>query len=187
MGWEVLRYPEFRDDLQSWYKADAALGEHLIKKCYAIEENPLKGEPKRGGPIAGCRAVYARGTDYAVIYENEPDVLLPQHTDSIDYVHFYGIKTHDNQHKARTGTETPIDSIYEYEIIVPAGKSGEIRAALHDAEGIHPDDDRTEWDDEVTFRGEYEGRRENLFNAIASDGEVTKRERRPLQDFLEEP
>jgi hypothetical protein len=187
MGWEIKRYPEFRDDLRHWYNSDTSLGEHLTKKCYAIQENPLKGEPKRGGPIAGCRAVYARGTDYAIVYENEPDCLLPSQTDQIDEVHFYGIKKHDNQANARTGTEEPLISIYQFELEVPADNAAEIYSALHDAEGVYLNDSETEWDDPATFVGEYEGEHEDLFNTVASDGEVIERERRPLEEFLEDP
>ena len=187
MGWEVKRYPGFRDDLIRWHQADTSLADHLIKKCYAIQENPLKGEQKIGGPIAGCRAVYARGTDYAIIYENEPNVTLPNHTDQIEKIHFYGIKKHDNQAKARTGTEEPLISIYQFELEVPADKGAQIHSALHDAEGVYPDDSRTEWGDTAVFRGEYEGQHEDLFNAIASDGEILERDRRPLEEFLEDP
>jgi len=187
MEWEIKLYPDFRDDLRRWHQADGALGEHLLKKCYAIQDDPLKGEPKRGGPIAGCRAVYARGTDYAIIYENEPDVMLPSQTQNIERVHFYGIKKHDNQDRARTGTEEPLISMYQFELEVPAEKAAEIHSALHDAEGVHPDDSRAEWNDPTIFRGEYEGQHESLFNAVASDGEILERERRPLEEFLEDP
>ena len=187
MRWEVKRYPTFRDDLRRWHRADAALSEHLIKKCYAIQENPLKGERKIGGPIAGCRAVYARGTDYAIIYQNEPNVNLPNHTDKIEKIHFYGIKKHDNQHRARTGTEQPLISIYQFELKVPPDKGAEIHSALHDAGGIYLDDSRSEWGDTALFRGEYEAKHKDLFNAIASDGEVLERERRPLENFLGDP
>ena len=187
MGWEIKRYPEFRDDLRHWHNSDASLADHLIKKCYAIQENPLKGESKPGGPITGCRAVYARGTDYAIIYENEPDCFLPSQTDQIEEVHFYGIKKHDNQADARTGTEEPLISIFQFELEVPADKAAEIHSALHDAEGVYPDDSETEWGDSAVFRGEYEGQHEDLFNAIASDGEILERDRRPLEEFLEDP
>jgi len=187
MGWKVKRYPEFRDDLRHWHQSDTSLTENLIKKCYAIQENPLKGERKIGGPIAGCRAVYARGTDYAIIYENEPNVTLPNHTDQIEKIHFYGIKKHDNQAQARTGTEEPLISIYRFVLEISAEKSSQIHSALHDADGVYLDDSETEWDEPTIFRGEYEGKHEDLFNAIASDGEVLERERRPLEEFLEEP
>lgn len=187
MGWEVKRYPEFRDDLLRWHQADASLAANLVKKCIAIQENPLKGERNIGGPIAGCRAVYARGTTYAIIYENEPDVTLPNHVDQIEKIHFYGIKKHDNQADARTGTEEPLISMYRFELEVPAAKSAQIHAALHDAEGIYPDDAETEWGDTAVFRGEYEGRHEDLFNAIAADGEIHQRERRSVEEFLEDP
>jgi len=187
MGWKIRRYPEFRDDLRRWHSSDASLSEELIKKCRAIEENPLKGEPKRGGPIAGCRAVYAKGTDYAIIYENEPDCLLPSQTDQIETVHSYGIKKHDNQADARTGTEEPLLSIFQFELEVPMDSAPEIHAALHDAEGVYVDDARTEWRDSAVFRGEYEGDHEDLFNAIASNGELLCRDRRPLEEFLEAP
>jgi len=187
MGWEIKRYPEFRDDLRRWNRSDASLSENLITKCYAIQENPLKGEPKIGGPIAGCRAVYARGTDYAIIYENEPNVTLPNHTDQIEKIHFYGIKKHDNQAEARTGTEEPLISIYRFKLEVPAEKAAQIHSALHDADGVYPDNSETEWGDTAIFRGEYERQHEDLFNAIASDGTILERERRPLEEFLEEP
>lgn len=187
MGWEVKRYPEFRDDLEHWQSSDASLAENLIKKCYAIQENPLKGEPKRGGPISGCRAVYARGTDYAIIYKNEPDCLLPKQMDKIKKVHFYGIKKHDNQADARTGTEDPLISIYQFELEIPADKAAEIYSALHDAEGVYLDDSETEWDDPAVFSGEYEEEHEDLFNAVASDGEIIERERQPLEELLEDP
>jgi hypothetical protein len=187
MGREVKIYPGFRDDLRRWYRADTSLGETLLKYCYAIQENPLKGEPKRGGPIAGCRAVYARNTNYAIIYKNEPDVMLPSQTSEIDCVHFYGIKKHDNQDRARSGTEEPLISMYQFELEVPPEKAAEIHSALHDAEGVYPNDSKTEWGNTAIFRGEYEGQHENLFNAIASDGEVLERERRPLEEFLEDP
>lgn len=187
MEWEVKLYPGFRDDLIRWHQADAALGQNILKKCYAIQENPLKGEPKKGGPIAGCRAVYARGTDYAIIYKNEPDVMLPSQTSEIELIHFYGIKKHDNQAQARTGTEEPLISIYQFDLEVPSEKAPEIHSALHDADGIYPNESETEWGEPTIIRGEYEGRRENLFNAIASDGNLIQRERRPLEDFLEDP
>lgn len=184
---EIKRYPEFRDDLRRWNEADSSLADHLIKKCYAIQENPLKGERKVGGPIASCRAVYARGTDYAIIYRNEPDVFLSSQIDSIDEIHFYGIKKENNQARARTGTEEPLISIFQFELEVPADKAAEIHSALHDAEGVYPDDSETEWGNSAVFRGEYEGQHEDLFNAIASDGEILERERRPLEEFLEDP
>lgn len=187
MEWEIERYPEFRDDLRRWHNSDGSLSEELVKKCRAIQENPLKGEPKRGGPIAGCRAVYVRGTDFAIVYENEPDCLLPSQTDQIETVHFYGIKKHDNQADARTGTETPLVSIFQYELEVPMDSAPEIHSALHDAEGIYVDDSRTEWSGPAVFYGEYEGAKNDLFNAIASDGEVLRRDRRPLEEFLERP
>jgi hypothetical protein len=143
--------------------------------------------PNLEGQLQGCRAVYARGTDYAIIYENEPDVLLPNHADQIEKIHFYGIKKHDNQARARTGTEEPLISIYRFKLEVPSDKGGRIHSALYDAEGIYLDDSETEWDGPVIFRGEYEGQHKDLFDAIASDGEVLHRERRPLEEFLEDP
>lgn len=60
MGWKIRRYPEFRDDLRRWHSSDASLSEELIKKCRAIEENPLKGEPKWGGPIADHKSAHSK-------------------------------------------------------------------------------------------------------------------------------
>jgi hypothetical protein len=113
--------------------------------------------------------------------------MLPGQTSGIKRVHFYGIKKHDNQARARTGTEEPLISIFQFELVVPSEKAAEIHSALHDADGVYPDESRTEWSDPTILRGEYEGRHEDLFNAIASDGELTERERRPLEEFLDDP
>ena len=184
MGWDVFYYEGFKKDLQRWADSDGTLGEEIIKKCESIEEDPFKGDVKPGGPIADCRSVYLRDQTYAIVYENIPDPMKRSLIDSIEELHFYGVLKHDNQDRAKSGTESKPVVMVKFEVSVPSENSGKIYSALKEIEGIHINDNEVEWASPAIFIGQYRRDREGQFETIVSDGEILMTEKQSAEDFL---
>lgn len=179
MRWDVIYDKGFIEDLKDYHESDRSLGDEMVKRVKAIEQDPLKGELKMAH-LADCRGDHV-ARRYAIIYQNTPNIIQPELVHKIEEVYFRGIKHHDNQADAVKNTAR-IEPMTSFSVTLPYETGPRVKSEFHDHDSIYVEN--TEWGNSVTIKGQFRNEARGDFEDTLPPDSSPDYQSISVEDFL---